>query len=226
MPKIVSHEEWLAARTAFLTKEKEFTRARDELAAARRALPWERVEKRYEFETPSGKQTLADLFGAHGQLAVYHFMFAPDWEAGCPHCSFWADSFDRAGAHLAQRDTSFLAISRAPLAKLQAFQQRMGWGFRWVSSGDGDFNYDFQASFRQTGGPVYYNYVTEEMDMTDREGMSFFIRDGGQIFHTYSTYARGIDLVNSAYNILDLTAKGRHENPEHTQDWVKHHDKY
>jgi predicted dithiol-disulfide oxidoreductase (DUF899 family) len=228
--RVVSHEEWLAARSGFLAKEKEFTRARDELSRARRALPWEKVEKRYVFDGPKGKETLADLFDRKSQLLVYHFMFGPDDDEGCPHCSFWADNYSGMVVHLKQRDASFVAISRAPLAKLEAFKKRMGWTFKWVSSAGTDFNYDFQASFRPEqidSGAVYYNYRTSAMDMTDREGASAFYQDpSGAIFHTYSTYARGIDLLNTAYNFLDLAPKGRNENAGFTQDWVRHHDRY
>jgi predicted dithiol-disulfide oxidoreductase (DUF899 family) len=227
---VVSHQEWLAARTAFLAKEKQLTRQLADLARQRRELPWERVEKRYVFEGPQGKETLADLFSGRSQLIVYHFMFTPEWDEGCPHCSFWADNFDRAGIHLLQRDVSFVAISRAPLAKLQAFQKRMGWGFKWLSSSGTDFNFDFQASFTPealASGKAYYNYQTTEMDMADREGMSAFYRDGDAIFHTYSTYARGIDIINGTYQILDMAPKGRDEDQlEFTQAWVRHHDKY
>jgi predicted dithiol-disulfide oxidoreductase (DUF899 family) len=228
---VVSHGDWIAARTAFLAKEKEFTRARDELAQQRRALPWEKVEKTYLFDGPRGQESLADLFGKHSQLAVYHFMFNPEADAGCKHCSFWADNFDGVDVHLAHRDVSFVAASRAPLAKLDAFKKRMGWRFKWVSSGGTDFNYDYQASFRPeetTKGHVFYNYRDEEMDMADREGLSTFYKDpSGAVFHTYSTYARGIDIINGAYHILDLCPKGRDEDQlEFTQSWVRHHDKY
>lgn len=228
--QVVSHEEWLAARTAFLAKEKEFTRLRDELSRQRRELPWERVEKPYVFDGPRGKETLADLFDGKSQLIVYHFMFAPDWDEGCPHCSFWADNYSGMVVHLKHRDASFVAVSRAPLGKLEAFRKRMGWNFKWVSSFGNDFNYAFQASFTPEqirSGAVYYNYAKAAMDMTDREGASVFYKDkSGAIFHTYSTYARGIDLLNTAYNFLDLAPKGRDENREFTQDWVRYHDRY
>jgi predicted dithiol-disulfide oxidoreductase (DUF899 family) len=226
---VVSREEWLAARVALLAKEKEFTRLRDELARARRALPWVEVDKRYVFDGPRGEETLADLFGPHRQLLVYHFMFAPEWSEGCPHCSFWADSFDGIDVHLAQRDAGFVVISRAPLDKLQAFQRRMGWRFKWVSSGRSDFNYDFLVSFRPEelgSGHVFYNYARTESGPPDREGASAFIEDGGAIYHTYSCFARGIDLLNSAYNFLDLAPKGRDEDPADPQSWVRHHDRY
>ncbi len=228
---VVSHEEWMAARTAFLAKEKAFTRVRDELSRARRELPWERVEKTYAFDGPRGEETLAGLFAGRSQLLVYHFMFPPEAEEGCPHCSFWADSFDGNDVHLAHRDTSLVAISRAPLGKLEAFRERMGWTFRWLSSGRNDFNFDFQASFRpqeRQDGTALFNYQRGDPGHSDREGISAFYRDrDGGIFHTYSTYARGIDVVNAAYNLLDLTARGRDEGGlEFTQAWVRHHDRY
>ena len=229
--QVVSHEEWLAARRAFLETEKEFTRVRDELSRQRRALPWERVEKPYLFDGPRGPRTLPELFEGRSQLAVYHFMFAPEWDEGCPHCSFWADNFDGIGAHLAQRDVTFVAISRAPLAKLEAFKARMGWRFDWLSSLRSDFNYDLQVSFRPEDlarKAVAYNYETTDDDHTDREGASVFYRDAsGAVFHTYSTYARGIDILNGAYHWLDLVPKGRDEEGlEMPQAWVRHHDRY
>lgn len=228
---VVAHQEWLAARIAFLAKEKEFTRQRDELSRQRRQLPWEKVDKTYVFDGPNGVETLADLFGTKSQLFVYHFMFNPEWDEGCPHCSFWADSFNGTGAHLGQRDVSFVAISRAPLAKLEAFKRRMGWSFKWVSSFHTDFNYDFQASFKPEdlqNGTAYFNYGKNDPGQEDREGASAFYKDGaGTIFHTYSTYGRGIDLLNTAYNILDLAPKGRDEDVlEWTQAWVNYHDRY
>jgi predicted dithiol-disulfide oxidoreductase (DUF899 family) len=228
---VVTHEAWLAARAALLAKEKEFTRLRDALGRERRALPWERVEKRYAFDAPGGKRALSELFLRKSQLAVYHFMFDPDSEEGCRHCSFWADSFDKVGVHLRQRDVSFLAVSRAPLAKLEAFRRRMGWSFEWVSSFGSDFNRDYGVSFTReelARGPVEYNYKREAMDHTEREGLSVFFKDAqGGVFHTYSTYARGIDLLNTAYNLLDLVPKGRDEDAlEFTQAWVRHHDRY
>jgi predicted dithiol-disulfide oxidoreductase (DUF899 family) len=226
--RVVSHEEWLEARTKFLAKEKEFTQKRDELSRLRRELPWEKVIKEYVFEGPGGKRTLAQLFGKKSQLIVYHFMFAPEWDEGCKHCSFWADNFDGIDVHLGHRDVTFLAISRAPLAKLEAFKKRMGWRFAWYSSFGTDFNYDYQASFRPEDKKKYFNYKTEEMDMTDREGTSVFYKDPrGAVYHTYSTYARGIDIVNGAYNFLDMAPKGRDEDHlDFTQEWVRYHDRY
>jgi len=226
---VVSHEEWVAARTAFLAKEKEFTRQRDELSRQRRELPWERVEKEYTFDGPKGKVSLSDLFGKHSQLIVYHFMFPPEWEAGCPHCSFWADNFNEVIPHLNQRDAAMVAISRAPREKLDAFEKRMGWSFQWLSSGGSDFNYDFGASFTpEESKERVYNYGTIAPGFTDREGMSVFYKnEKGEIFHTYSAYARGIDMFNTAYHYLDACPKGRDEDKlEFVQAWVKHHDRY
>jgi predicted dithiol-disulfide oxidoreductase (DUF899 family) len=199
--EVVSHEEWIAAGKALLTKEKEFTHRREELARQRRALPWERVNKEYVFDGPNGKETLSDLFEGRSQLIVYHFMFSPEANQGCAHCSFWADHYDATLVHLNHRDVSFVVISRAPIGKIEASKRRMGWRFKWVSSGNTDFNYDFQASFRPEDireGTAIYNYRPLNMDIADREGISLFYRDeSGQVFHTYSTYARGIDMVNA-----------------------------
>jgi predicted dithiol-disulfide oxidoreductase (DUF899 family) len=228
--RVVAHQEWIATRKALLKKEKAFTRLRDRLSQQRRALPWERVEKEYVFDAPEGKQALSDLFGAKSQLVVYQFMFPPDWDEGCPHCSFWADHYDGMGPHLGQRDVSFVVVSRAPLRKIERFKKRMGWRFRWVSSGGTDYNYDYQASFRPgdiAAGKVLYNYERVPMEVTDREGISVFYKNkAGAIFHTYSTYARGIDMVNVTYQFLDLVPKGRYERSDFPQDWVRHHDRY
>ena len=227
--KVVAPKQWLAARKALLAEEKRFSRLRDQLNRKRRALPWKRVDKDYVFDGPDGKETLADLFAGKRQLLVYHFMFHPDDREGCPHCSFWADHFDGAGLHLPQRDTTLVVISRAPRAKLARFQRRMGWKFKWVSSGRNDFNYDFGVSFRPAdirAGRVIYNYAKSDIPAEDREGASAFYRDGRTVYHTYSTFARGIDLLNTTYNFLDLTAKGRDEDPEMAQNWVRYHDKY
>lgn len=227
---VVSHEQWLAARTALLAKEKAFTRARDELNRERRALPWERVEKTYLFDGPAARETLAELFAGRSQLIVYHFMFPPEWDEGCKHCSFWADHYDAAGIHLNHRDVTFVVVSRAPLAKLAAFQQRMGWRFKWVSSAGGDFNYDYHVSFTPAEverGSMLYNYARSNAGMPEREGLSVFSKDpAGAVFHTYSCYARGIDLLNGTYNFLDLVPKGRDEDPDSPQSWVQHHDRY
>jgi len=212
---VVSREEWLSARKAFLGKEKEFTRLRDELSRKRRDLPWERVEKNYVFDGPRGQETLADLFDGRSQLVVYHFMFSPDWDEGCPHCSFWADNFDGIDVHLEHRDLTLLAVSRAPLPKIDAFKKRMGWTFKWVSSLRSDFNHDYQASFtpeQLRSGTALYNFSRTDPGTTDREGASVFYKDAsGAVFHTYSCYARGIDMLNGAYHFLDLVPKGRDE---------------
>ncbi|MFN8573014.1 MAG: DUF899 family protein [Gemmatimonadaceae bacterium] len=226
---IVSHDDWVKARVTLLQREKAFSRARDELYRARRDLPWELMEKSYAFETPEGTQSLGDLFAGKRQLVVYHFMFAPGAKEGCKHCSFWAEHFDSLGAHLGTRDTRFVVISRAPLQTLDAFKARMGWRFPWYSSGDGDFNYDLGVSFRPEDaaqGRAVYNYAPGERG-TDREGVSVFYRDEeGKVFHTYSSYARGIDLLNTTYNVLDLTPKGRDEEPGAAQAWVRFKDRY
>ena len=228
--KVVTHKEWLAARKRLLVKEKKFSRLRDQLNQARRELPWEKVEKDYTFESPEGKVTLSELFGGKSQLVIYHFMFGPGWKEGCPHCSFWADHYDGVNHHLGQRDTAFAVVSRAPLKELQPFKKRMGWKFKWVSSHQTDFNFDLNVSFTPEqirDGTQFYNYAPLQMDIDEREGVSAFYQDGnGNIYHTYSSYARGIDLLNTTYNFLDLTAKGRDENPDHPQDWVRYHDKY
>ena len=226
---VVSHEQWLAARTAFLAKEKEFTRARDELSRERRELPWEAVTKEYVFEGPNGRETLAELFEGRSQLVVYHFMFGPDWEAGCPSCSFWADNFNDVIVHLNHRDVTMVAVSRAPYSKLAAYKRRMGWTFKWVSSAETDFNFDFQASFtpdEKARKRALYNFTMQDPHSTEREGVSVFYKDPtGRVFHTYSTYARGIDLLNTAYNYLDLVPKGRDEGGR-SQFWVRRHDEY
>jgi predicted dithiol-disulfide oxidoreductase (DUF899 family) len=226
---VVSREQWLDARRALLAKEKEFTRLREQLSQERRALPWVKVDKPYTFGTPGGSQTLLELFDGRSQLVVYHFMFAPEWEHGCSHCSFWADHFDGMGVHLNHRDVSFVAISRAPLAKIDEFKKRMGWKFKWVSSLGNDFNFDFNVSFtpdQLKNGAAFYNYATGQNDHTDREGASVFYTDAAKtIFHTYSTFARGIDILNGTYNYLDLVPKGRDEG-DNPQSWVRYHDCY
>jgi predicted dithiol-disulfide oxidoreductase (DUF899 family) len=228
--QVVSPTEWLEARKRLLVKEKEFTQLRDQLSRQRRELPWVRVEKEYIFDSPEGKQTLADLFEGRSQLVVYHFMFAPDWEEGCPSCSFWADNFNGIGVHLNQRDVTMVAISRAPLEKLEAFKKRMGWSFKWVSAYHNDFNYDYCVSFTPEAleKEVVYNYARRKTDMSDLPGVSVFYQDEqGNVFHTYSSYARGIDMQNTAYHYLDLVPKGRDEaGLEFTQAWVRYHDKY
>jgi predicted dithiol-disulfide oxidoreductase (DUF899 family) len=228
--KVVSPNEWLEARKNLLSQEKELTHLRDKLSRQRRELPWVKVEKEYVFEGPNGKETLADLFEGKSQLVIYHFMFAPEWEEGCPSCSFWADNFNGIVIHLNHRDVTFGAISRAPIAKLHAFKKRMGWTFKWVSSGDNAFNYDYHVSF-PAGVPkekLEYNYRKLQVDSSDMPGISVFYKDGkGNIFHTYSTYSRGIDVFNTAYNYLDLVPKGRDEDEfEFSMDWLQYHDRY
>jgi predicted dithiol-disulfide oxidoreductase (DUF899 family) len=227
--EIVGHEEWVDARRALLAREKEFTRLRDELSREQRALPWERLEEEYVFDATEGRQTLGELFDGRRQLVVYHFMFPPEDDEGCPSCSFWADSFDANVVHLNARDITFVAVSRAPVDKLTAYRDRLGWSFKWVSSGGSRFNYDFGASFdpEAQGEPVY-NYGTLVPGLADREGMSVFYRDeDGAIYHTYSAYARGIDVLNAAYNYIDLVPNGRdEEGGPWSQFWVRRRDEY
>ncbi|TMJ10862.1 MAG: DUF899 domain-containing protein [Bacillati bacterium ANGP1] len=229
--KVVSKDEWIEARKRLLTKEKEFTRLRDQLSQQRRDLPWEAVNKEYAFEGPNGKQTLPDLFDGRSQLIVYHFMFGPGWEAGCPHCSFWADNFNDIIVHLNQRDVTMIAVSRAPYSQLAAYKKRMGWSFKWVSSSETDFNFDYHVSFtpeEMAKNAVFYNYTIQEPGDSEREGVSVFYKDPtGRVLHTYSAYARGIDMLNTAYHYLDLAPKGRDEaGHDFTQFWVRRHDEY
>jgi predicted dithiol-disulfide oxidoreductase (DUF899 family) len=228
--QVVSKSEALASRLDLLAKEKAFTRARDDLARARRELPWVRIEKRYEFDIPSGKQTLADLFSGRSQLIVQHFMFAPEWEEGCVGCSFSADHVDGALPHIQARDASFVAVSRAPLAKIEAFKRRMGWRFNWVSSFGSDFNYDFNVSFRRediAAHKAQYNYRPLDFEIEDLSGHSVFLKQDGDIFHTYSTFARGDEMLMAAYMYIDLLPKGRdEEGMEEPSSWWRHHDKY
>jgi predicted dithiol-disulfide oxidoreductase (DUF899 family) len=230
--KIASGEEWLVARKALLAKEKELTRLWDEVAAERRGLPWVKVEKNYQFDTPDGKQTLADLFEGRSQLIVQHFMFGPGWKEGCVGCSFKADHVDGALVHLEHHDVSFVSVSRAPLAEIEAFKKRMGWRFKWVSSYGSDFNFDYHVSFRPdeiAGRTVYYNYAFRDFISEEASGNSVFYKDAsGNIFHTYSTFARGDETLDTTYMYLDLTPKGRNETgPYHNLgDWVRHHDRY
>jgi predicted dithiol-disulfide oxidoreductase (DUF899 family) len=224
---VVAHEEWIERRRALLAKEKEFTRLRDQLSRERRDLPWEAVTREYVFDGASGKRTLSDLFDGRSQLIVYHFMFDPSWDEGCPHCSFWADNFDPNIVHLKARDVTMVVVSRAPYAKIATYQKRMGWSFDWLSSFEGDFNYDYGVSFRPEQTGQSYNYKLERDLPPDREGMSVFYKDGnGSVFHTYSAYARGIDLFNTAYNYLDHVPKGRDEDGREPQFWVRRHDVY
>jgi predicted dithiol-disulfide oxidoreductase (DUF899 family) len=228
MHRIVSEAEWLEARRAHLTKEKEFTRLRDQLAHERRELPWVKVEKDYVFDAPEGKVTLADLFGGKGQLIVQHFMFGPDWNEGCPSCSFWADNFNGIDVHLAHRDTAFVLVSRGPIDKLEAYRKRMGWNLRWVSSLHNDFNFDFAVSFPAEEKAKTYNFNTQTPYGQETPGLSAFRRDDdGTIYRTYSTYARGLDVLNGTYHLLDMTSKGRDEDGlPFSMAWVRRHDKY
>jgi predicted dithiol-disulfide oxidoreductase (DUF899 family) len=230
-PKVVPPGEWRAARVELLKKEKEFSRLRDELSRQRRELPWEKVENNYVFDGPNGKETLADLFGGKSQLLIYHFMFGPGWKEGCPSCSYISDHLDASIPHLAARDVRLAVVSRAPFAEIQAFQKRMGWRFKWVSSFGSDFNYDYQVSMSKeelANGEVYYNYGMQKFPSEERPGASAFYKDAsGNVFHTYSTYARGLDILIGAYNWLDIAPKGRDEEGlAHTMAWVRHHDKY
>jgi predicted dithiol-disulfide oxidoreductase (DUF899 family) len=228
--EVVSEAEWLVARKDLLTREKEFTRQRDALSAARRALPMVKIDKEYVFDGPDGKETLADLFDGRSQLIVYHFMFGPDWDEGCKSCSYLAYNFDGANRHLPHRDVTFVAISRAPLPKLEAYKKRLGWRFKWLSSYSNDFNFDYGVSFTKEDekkGKVSYNYGTREFISDELPGLKVFYKDeAGDVFHTYSTYARGLDHLVGTYNFLDLVPKGRDENPDSTMDWVRRHDEY
>ena len=229
--RIVRHDQWVSARKELLAREKEFTRTRDALSAARRDLPWEEVTKAYAFTGENGKETLADLFDGRSQLIVYHFMFDPDWDAGCKSCSFMADHFDPAIVHLAQRDVTMVAVSRAPLDKLLAFRKRMGWSFKWLSSFGSDFNHDYHVTFSEdeiAKGSAYYNYASGGFPVAETPGISVFYKnDAGKIFHTYSVYARGLDIFLNAYNYLDIAPKGRNEDGlPYSMDWLRLHDSY
>ncbi len=227
--RVVSRDEWLAARKELLAKEKDFTRLRDDLTRRRRELPWVKVEKPYKFDGPKGEETLPQLFENRTQLVIYHFMFNPAWEAGCPHCSHWADNFNGVIVHLNQRDVTMIAVSRAPHVKLAAYKARMGWSFTWVSSGESDFNFDYGASFTAeevSGKQASYNFTVQDPRSADREGVSVFYKDpAGDVFHTYSTYARGIDMLNVDYQYLDLVPRGRDEGGRGPY-WVRRHDEY
>ncbi|MHA4867669.1 DUF899 domain-containing protein [Duganella sp. PWIR1] len=228
---IASAGEWLAARKTLLAREKELTHMKDQLARERRKLPWLRIDKHYVFDTPSGPRTLAELFDGRRQLVVQHFMFTPGAEQGCKSCSYMADHTNGALPHLAQRDTTVVAISRAPLADLQRMRQRMGWQFQWVSSGESDFNYDFHVSFtpEEIGtGEVYYNYKQQPFPHPDAPGVSVFFKDDdGQIYLSYSTFGRGVEVMMHTYNVLDLTPLGRNEDElSYPMEWVRHHDRY
>lgn len=228
---VASADAWLAARKTLLAREKELTHMKDQLARDRRALPWLRIDKHYVFDTPSGPRTLAELFDGRRQLVVQHFMFTPGAEQGCKSCSYMADHTNGALPHLAQRDTTVVAISRAPLADLQRMRQRMGWQFQWVSSGESDFNYDFHVSFtpEEIGtGEVYYNYRQQPFPHPDAPGVSVFFKDDdGQVYLTYSTFGRGVEVMMHTYNFLDLTPLGRNEDElSYPMEWVRHHDRY
>ena len=230
-PRIVSRDEWLTARKQLLSKEKELTRLRDGLSAERRALPWVRVDKAYGFDTPEGRQTLAELFAGRSQLVVYHFMFGPGWEQGCPSCSWAADNIDGNVVHLSARGVTLVVVSRAPLAQIAAFQKRMGWCFPWVSSHGSDFNYDYHVSFTPeeiAKGDVSYNYGPNGFPSEEAPGVSVFAKDSsGAVFHTYSAFARGAEPLLGGYFFLDLVPKGRDEaGLPFTMAWVRHHDRY
>jgi len=229
--RIVSHEEWVEARRRHLAREKEFTRLRDQLSRERRELPWEKVEKHYVFDGPSGKESLADLFEGRRQLVVYHFMFDPSWDEGCKSCSFWIDNLDGIVVHLNHRDVSFVAVSRARYETIQAYRERMGWRVKWLSSLANDFNRDYHVTFtdeERATHRAYYNYTTGSFPAPEAPGISVFYKDAdGAVYHTYSAYSRGIDMVNGAYHVLDLVPKGRDEDglPYH-MDWLERHDSY
>jgi predicted dithiol-disulfide oxidoreductase (DUF899 family) len=224
--EVVSPADWDKARKALLVKEKEFTRAQDALSEARRELPWERVEKHYAFAGANGQETLPELFAGRSQLIVYHFMFAPEWSAGCKSCSFWADNFERNVLHLAHRDATMIAISRAPIEKLLAFQKRFGWTFKWLSSGTSDFNYDYQVSFAPGQVAQVYNFRPKTTETPELPGISVFYRDEeGRVYRTYSTYGRGIEAMNAAFHYLDLLPKGRDEG-DCPMGWLRLRDEY
>ena len=227
---VVSRDQWIAERKALLARERELTHLRDQIARERRTLPWVHIEKNYVFDTHDGQRTLAELFEGRRQLLVQHFMFGPGWEQGCPSCSFMADHSDGMNVHLAQRDITLLAVSRATLAEIERFRRRMGWQFKWVSSHGSDFNYDFGVSFApedQAKGQVYYNYGMQPFECEELPGISVFYKDDAdEVFHTYSTYRRGVEVMMGTYSMLDLTARGRDEEPGGGMAWVRHHDRY
>lgn len=229
--KVVSRREWLVARKELLAKEKEFTRLRDQLSQARRELPWVKVDKEYLFHGPSGKETLADLFEGRSQLIIYHFMYGPDWAEGCPSCSFWADNFNGIVVHLNHRDISLVAVSRALLEKLEAYKKRMGWSFKWVSSLGSDFNRDYHVSFtpdEMNKNEMFYNFRVNKFPSEEAPGISVFHKDQqGNVFHTYSCYSRGLDMLNGAYHYMDLVPKGRDEDAlPYSMSWLRRHDQY
>jgi predicted dithiol-disulfide oxidoreductase (DUF899 family) len=228
---VVSPDRWIAERRKLLAREKELTHLRDKIAEARRALPWERVDKSYVFDTAEGRRSLADLFAGRRQLLVQHFMLGPGWEQGCPSCSFMADHTDGMKVHLEHRDVTFVAVSRATLPEIERFRSRMGWQFKWVSSNGNDFNYDFHVSFtpqERAKGEVYYNYGMTAFSAEEAPGISLFYKDdAGEVFHTYSTFGRGVEVMMGTYNMLDLAPKGRDEEDiPYKMNWVRHHDRY
>ena len=228
---VVSRDDWLAQRRALLEREKALTHQRDQIARERRALPWVRIDKAYTFDTPAGRRTLAELFDGRRQLMVQHFMLAPGWEQGCKSCSFMADHLIGAQVHLQHRDLTPVLVSRAPLAEIERFRQRMGWSFKWASSQESDFNRDFAVSFppeSRVDGEVYYNYGTRFFPAGEAPGISVFCKnDAGEVFHTYSAFGRGVEVIIGAYAMMDLTPKGRDEgNSSHRMAWVRHHDRY
>ena len=230
-PNVVSDDRWLEHRKKLLEREKELTRLHDEVAGARRELPWRRIAKDYVFDTPHGKRKLADLFGGRRQLMVQHFMFGPGWEQGCPSCSYMADHTDGMTVHLAHRDIAFVAVSRAPLADIARFRERMGWKFDWVSSNGSDFNFDFGVSFTAqelASGEVAYNYRKGFFPAEEAPGISVFCQDAaGDVFHTYSTFGRGVEVMMGAYRLMDLAPQGRNERDVfYKMEWVRHHDRY
>ncbi len=229
--RVVFREEWLAARKEHMAKEKELTRLRDQLSRERRELPWVKVEKEYVFDTLQGKQTLSDLFDGQSQLIVYHLMYGPDWPEGCPSCSFWADNFNGVDVHLRHRDITLVAASRAPLENLEAYKERMGWSFKWVSSGGSDFNRDFHVYFTPEEvkkGETPYNFDTAKFSGEEAPGLSVFYKDPqGNVYHTYSCYSRGLDILNGAYHHMDLVPKGRDEEGlPFPMAWLRRHDQY
>jgi predicted dithiol-disulfide oxidoreductase (DUF899 family) len=229
--RVVSKDEWIEARKVLLKKEKEFTKLRDQLSQQRRDLPWVAVDKEYVFDGPNGKETLSDLFDGRSQLIIYHFMYDPNWDVGCPSCSFWADNFNNITVHLNQRDVTLIAISKAPYSKIAAYKKRMSWDFKWVSSFDIDFNFDYHVSFTQeelAKKKAFYNFISQDPGISEREGISVFYKDpSDKIFHTYSAYERGIDILNNTYNYLDLVPKGRDEDGyDFPIAWVRRHDEY
>jgi predicted dithiol-disulfide oxidoreductase (DUF899 family) len=229
---IVSPEEWIAARKELLAKEKQLTHLRDEISAARRKLPWVRIEKEYTFDGPNGPESLAQLFGGRSQLIVYHFMFGPEWSEGCVGCSFLSDHVDGSLVHIQNHDVAYVAVSRAPWDKIATFQRRMGWGFKWRSSFGSDFNYDYHVSFKPeevARGEVYYNFEMQKPQGEELHGISVFYKDtDGKVFHTYSSYARAGENYLGTYQLLDITPKGRNETGPNFAfpDWARHHDRY